>query len=243
MFYGIQEIADLLSSFHSRSLLTPPEANKLTLTLLECLTENYTDITTLRFLSRFLTKDAYRELTKERIITHTCGYPTCSKHSAKIKDRHYTNHLELPNTFTNSYCSRFHYQCSEFYLNQLSNEALFGRKDVMTLPYNDERSYESKMIMLEDIISNPNVVDSDKMDDMIRSMGDINIKDDKKVSPEDWMEMFEDIKIVENQNPKKEGDFEQTEDNKDSISGEGRENPRNINNPLNIEGYTTTIKN
>lgn len=148
-----------MEPYANKELLTPAEALQLSLLITELLVDDYVDYSLLKFLSRFLTQQSYDEIIEERNIEHECGYPLCNNQpkllvrrlslnsngtttalmsdvgaSTKYQIYNRKPSIILPNTYKSQYCCKDHYQASIFYRNQLSNEAIFARKDIMVIP-------------------------------------------------------------------------------------------------------------
>ncbi|CDR46233.1 CYFA0S22e01530g1_1 [Cyberlindnera fabianii] len=207
----IDGFKESLLPFSHPGNLTPAEANRLNLALVEELSDNVCDKFFLKFASRFLTKAQYAEIVEERNINRYCGYPLCQQHQDRINStsRARNAHL-LPYAYLSAYCSKRHYQCSEFYRTQLSDEAVFARKDVTVEPYGSQRmkSYELDTTLLEEVLDeyDKRVTDGSQTSvmDIVRSLDSLSLNGKHKAqqSNEEVMEnmgkMLEDIKIVEN---------------------------------------------
>lgn len=181
--------------------LTPTEASRLSLSIIEELSEDVCDKFFLKFISRFLTKDSYSEILQERNINKICAYPMCCEAPGRIKD-HYSKSYQkskmLPYAYLNLYCSRLHYQCSEFYKTQLSDEAVFARKNITVEPYGVMK-YEVNITLLDEVYDKYRNSDSSIID-IIKDLDTMTITDAKE-SKDEMMEnmnqMLQDIKIVE----------------------------------------------
>ncbi|CCH40928.1 hypothetical protein BN7_462 [Wickerhamomyces ciferrii] len=184
--------------------LSPSAANKLSLSLIEELSEDVCDKFFLKFISRFLTPSSYSEILQERNINKICGYPMCCESPGRIKD-HYSKSYQkskmLPYAYLNLYCSKTHYQCSEFYKTQLSDEAVFARKDITVLPYGSMK-YEVNMTLLDEVYDkyNNRSNQSDSIMNIIQNLDSMTLND-TKASKDEMMDnmnqMLQDIKIVE----------------------------------------------
>ncbi|ODV94999.1 hypothetical protein PACTADRAFT_3884 [Pachysolen tannophilus NRRL Y-2460] len=196
------------SSNKSSKLLTPKHASQLNLTIIELLMDRPCDKDSLKYLSRFLTPEIYNEIVNERIINHFCGWPLCDKYDpVKIKPNlnKIKNNLKfLSGYFKSSYCCKSHCQFSEFYLKQLSDEALFLRLNLFEYPFNHPRSFERNLIILEDFLNELKKAENkDKMlVDIIEEMNNLNI-DDKRYPVRDesreaeLVELLQNIQIIE----------------------------------------------
>ncbi|ODV59050.1 Rtr1/RPAP2 family protein phosphatase ASCRUDRAFT_15156 [Ascoidea rubescens DSM 1968] len=145
----IGSIAPVLDRFVKPGYLTPNESNYLQLILVERLAENSTDKELLKLLSRFLTPLIYDDIVEERNLSKLCGYPVCHKRSIKNKTLN-INKIRTPYSYLNNYCTKEHYQCSEFYKNQLLDEAVFNRSNI-TFVKVGELFYEKNISLLEDL--------------------------------------------------------------------------------------------
>lgn len=190
----------LLRYSHPDTLM-PTEASRLSLSIIEELSEDVCDKFFLKFISRFLTKDSYSEILQERNINKICAYPMCCEAPGRIKD-HYSKSYQkskmLPYAYLNLYCSRLHYQCSEFYKTQLSDEAVFARKNITVEPYGVMK-YEVNITLLDEVYDKYLNSDSSIID-IIKDLDTMTITDAKE-SKDEMMEnmnqMLQDIKIVE----------------------------------------------
>lgn len=125
----------------------------------------------------------------------------CCEAPGRIKD-HYSKSYQkskmLPYAYLNLYCSRLHYQCSEFYKTQLSDEAVFARKNITVEPYGAMK-YEVNITLLDEVYDKYHNSDSSIID-IIKNLDTMTITDSRE-SKDEMMEsmnqMLEDIKIVE----------------------------------------------
>lgn len=173
------------------SELTPLQASKLQLALLDDLSQDECDSFFMKFLSRFITPEVYEELIQERIINKKCGYAMCSNPPARIKDNFSKSFKEsklLPYNYLNSYCSKLCFQKSEIYKAQLSSEALFARKDVCLKNYGSMK-YETNVKLLDEILKEK---DSASIADVLVKLDELDISGDEKMVGVD-----NGIKIVE----------------------------------------------
>ncbi|GMM34650.1 RNA polymerase II subunit B1 CTD phosphatase [Saccharomycopsis crataegensis] len=168
-----------LKSYIRPGYLTPADANILTLEIIDLFSDRPCEPTVLQVLGRFLTIDAYTNLVDERTINGICGYPLC--HAAPERKNHqnplrvlsenakllhnHNNHSHdaarmgtlTPFSYLNNYCSKKHYQCSQFYVAQLSDNALFLRDNLFVtangefINQENYHQYIGKIILLEDV--------------------------------------------------------------------------------------------
>ncbi len=200
----IDSFKPILLNYSHPDTLTPSEASRLSLALVEVLSEDVCDKFFLKFISRFLTKDSYSEILQERNINKVCAYPMCCESPGRIKD-HYSKSFQkskmLPYAYLNLYCSKTHYQCSEFYKTQLSDEAVFARKDITVKPYGSMK-YEVNITLLDEVYEkyNQRHDNSQSIMEIIKNLDSMSINDTKQSKDEmmDSMnQMLQDIKIVE----------------------------------------------
>ncbi len=59
--------------------------------------------------------------------------------------------MVLPSTYLSRYCCKEHYQASQFYRAQLSNEALFARDNITYLPFG-AMFWERDIALLEEVL-------------------------------------------------------------------------------------------
>lgn len=200
----IDSFKPVLLNYSHPDTLTPTEASRLSLSLVEVLSEDICDKFFLKFISRFLTKDSYSEILQERNINKVCAYPMCCEAPGRIKD-HYSKSYQkskmLPYAYLNLYCSKTHYQCSEFYKTQLSDEAVFARKDITVKPYGSMK-YEVNITLLDEVYDkyNERNDNSQSIIDIIRNLDSMSLNDSKQSKDEmmdNMNQMLQDIKIVE----------------------------------------------
>lgn len=144
------DVALVIGGLINKPLLTPGEANNLTFRLIELLMNAQCDLDTLKLLGRYLSCKSYEDLVMERNSNKLCGYPHCNYHSNDIKltpVKHES--VKLASFYKSSFCSKGHYQCSEFYRGQLSEEALFMRID-LNREWFSEGSIERSIRLLDD---------------------------------------------------------------------------------------------
>lgn len=179
-----------LLQFSHPGTLTPGEASKLTLLLLEALSDDCCDAFFLKFCSRFFSKDSYTELLEERNINKLCAYPLCLKEQARAR----TTNLGLPYEYLKLYCTKTHFQCSEFYKSQLSPEALFARKDVTVESYGSMQ-YEMGIMLLEEVLQERQKGTS--LRQVLEGLGGLSINQEQDEKVDKLNAMLEDIEIVE----------------------------------------------
>ncbi|ODV81819.1 uncharacterized protein CANTADRAFT_24603 [Suhomyces tanzawaensis NRRL Y-17324] len=250
----LSEFLTKLEPFAHTDLLIPSEASKLQLAITELLVDYYVDYPLLKFLSRFLSQQSYDEIIEERNIDHQCGYLICDKSprqqvrrastGAMLADRSATKFqiynrkpsMILPNTYLSQYCCKDHYQASIFYRNQLSNEAMFARKDIMVVrPFSPEISanwYENGITCLEEVLSKHKELKGQgkSISDVIAMMSGLSVSEGSP-SPDtsELIKLIEDFEIVE-----KEGGVTGDVDEDDELDYAERANG--------IDGYVTTNK-
>lgn len=153
------DVAIVIGPLINKPLLTPREANILTFKLIELLMNSQCDLNCLKLLSRYLSYKSYDDLVMERNSNKLCGYPNCNYHSNDIKviipnsNSNTKISLKLSSFYKSSFCSKEHYQCSEFYKGQLSEEALFMRID-LNKKWFCENSIENSIKLLDDNLDN-----------------------------------------------------------------------------------------
>ena len=217
----------MLEPYANKELLTPAESLQLTLLITELLVDNYVDFRLLKFLSRYFTQQSYDDVVEERNIEHECGYVLCNKqpkllvrrlssHSngttpASMHDTGVSTHYQisnrkpsiiLPNTYLSQYCCKEHYQASIFYKNQLSNEALFARKNIMvTAPFEGRGNYyENGITCLEEVIAKHRELkpEGKSMAEVIVMMNGLSVgEQDTSEETNRLIKMIEDFEIVE----------------------------------------------
>jgi hypothetical protein len=193
MTITIDSFKDQLVQFSHPGTLTPAEASKLTLMLLEALADDCCDVFFLRFCSRFLTKDSYTELMEERNINKLCAYPLCHEHQARSRSLQWSS-VPLPYEYLKYYCTKTHFQCSEFYKSQLSPEALFARKDV-TVQHYGSMEYENGITLLEEVLAQRQKGAS--MRQVLEGLTGLSINQEKDEKIDKMASMLHDIEIVE----------------------------------------------
>lgn len=151
--YSIKLLSKTLKPFFRPGMLTQQECYKISLALLPILLETV-DPYFLKFCARFLTPDDFQEVIDERNISHTCGYPLCSKiptnTQGKYKIDFKSTHFSIIYPYLTNFCSKEHAQSAKFYQKQLSDESMFLRRDITYLPYGESK-YERQMALLEEL--------------------------------------------------------------------------------------------
>lgn len=216
-----------LEPYANKELLTPAEALQLSLLITELLVDDYVDYSLLKFLSRFLTQQSYDEIIEERNIEHECGYPLCNNQpkllvrrlslnsngtttalmsdvgaSTKYQIYNRKPSIILPNTYKSQYCCKDHYQASIFYRNQLSNEAIFARKDIMVIPpfQGGKNWYENSITLLEEVIAKHKELKQEgkTMAEVVAMMNGLSMSgDEMNEDTNQLIKLIEDFEIVE----------------------------------------------
>lgn len=204
----------VLAPYANKDQLLPSDASRLGLTITELLLDHLVDLQLLKFLSRFLTQDAYDDIIEERNIEHQCGYITCrllprqlarrlsavSEPSAnKYQIYNRKPLMILPTTYLSQYCCKEHYQALVFFRNQLSQEAVFARKDiVLSPPFTAGVGYENAITCLEEVLAKHRELrDQGKtLTDVIAMMNGLSVSDDLRDTSE-LIKLIEDFEIVE----------------------------------------------
>lgn len=133
---SIEDIHELiLKPYQNHRQLSIKEADTISLELLDLLSQSdCKDRATLKYVANFLTNETYHDLIEERNLNKKCGYPTCTRSQNRVRELYGGNSTATkflqqnnPYAYLSSYCSKFHYRCSQFYEVQLTDEALFVR--------------------------------------------------------------------------------------------------------------------
>lgn len=146
---GVREIqAIIYPPVHG--FLSPLQATNIVLRLIITSIEPI-DVHALKLLSRFFTPQDYDDLVEERTIISRCGYPTCAN---TLRDtggniRNPTKKTVLP--WQHSFCQLRCYQASQFYREQLKDEALITRTNVTCVPPG-EMFYEQEIMLLPEVL-------------------------------------------------------------------------------------------
>lgn len=277
---NLESFLPYLEPFNNHELLTPLECSKLSLVIVELLVDHFVDFRLLKFLSRFLTQELYDELVEERNIEHECGYIMCNQSPKSLVRRLSMNSngitqassvndpgastkyqiynrkpsMILPNTFLSQYCCKEHYQASIFYRNQLSNEAIFSRKDIMTtppFPMNKVNWYENIITCLEEVIAKHRELKQHgkSISEVIAMMNGLSVSDleNNEINEETnrLIRLIEDFEIVEKDEPNFQGDYQEHDNGNNNELPEEEdedydEQLRGMTN--NVEGYVTSNK-
>lgn len=154
----------------------------------------------------------------------------------------------LPNTYLSQYCCKEHYQASIFYRNQLSNEALFSRKNIFTTPpFSSDKFnwYENSITCLEEVIAKHKELKQygKSISEVIAMMNGLTVSDlnnNSELNDEtnQLIKLIEDFEIVENNEPNMNGDLEEVDE--EGYTQDNEENIHDITN--NVEGYVTSNK-
>lgn len=224
----VESFLGQVSDLRNKENLLPSEASLLQLKIAELVLDNTIDTQLLKFLSRFLTQQSYDELVEERNIEHQCGYPLCGKlpkhkvrrpsHSGGVMETstryqiwNRKPSMILPNTYLLQYCCKEHYQASLFYRNQLSQEAVFSRKNILSIPPFASVPgpwYENSITCLEEVLAKHRELKQQgkSLGDVIAMMNGLSVADgDQEVT--ELVKMIQDFDIIEH-----EGGLEGEED-------------------------------
>lgn len=204
----------------NKETLTPGEALLLQLKIAELVLDNTIDVPLLKFLSRFLTQQSYDELVEERNIEHQCGYPLCGK-SPKHQVRRPSNSgametatryqiwnrkpsMILPNTYLLQYCCKEHYQASLFYRNQLSQEAVFARKNILVVPPFASVAgpwYENNITCLEEVLAKHREMKQQgkSLSEVIAMINGLLVTDSESSEVSDLVKLIQDFDIIEHE--------------------------------------------
>lgn len=227
----------MLSRFPHEELLDPVDSQKLQLLTIELLVDHTVDLPLLKYLSRFLTPALYDDLVEERNIEHVCGYITCDRlpksrrllldhgHIAGAGGDDFQIYARkpliiLPNTYLSQYCCKQHYQSLVFFRNQLSEEAIFARANIMVAPPFPKEMplfwYENGITCLEEILARQRQDPLLSLSEVISKMAGLHVDDEEDPGTNKLIDMIHDFEIVEKENPQPdygEGDEEEGEDN------------------------------
>lgn len=232
---GVQSFIEYLKPFSDKELASPAEASRILLIIAELLIDHTVDLDLLKFLSRFLTQQTYDEIIEEKNIEHQCGYPLCnnspkqqvrrlssnsngttsaglgeSSTSTKFQIYNRKPSMILPNTYLSQYCCKEHYQASLFYRNQLSQEAIFARKDILRIsPFPSDYGttwYENGITCLEEVLAKHKELKKQgkSLSEVISMMNGLSVADESRSNEtNELIKLIEDFEIVE-----KEGGLE-----------------------------------
>lgn len=210
-----------VAQFGNKESLTPAEASLLLLKIAELVLDNAVDVPLLKFLSRFLTQQSYDELVEERNIEHQCGYPLCGKlPKHQVRRPSYSNggmetatryqiwnrkpSMILPNTYLLQYCCKEHYQASLFYRNQLSQEAVFARKNILMVPPFAPMAgqwYENNITCLEEVLAKHRELKQQgkSLGDVIAMMNGLSVTEKDNEEVLDLVKLIQDFDIIEHE--------------------------------------------
>ncbi|CAK9440185.1 uncharacterized protein LODBEIA_P42850 [Lodderomyces beijingensis] len=223
----LEKFIPLLEPFANKEHLSPAESIQLTLLITEILVDNHIDFKLLKFLSRYFTQQSFDDVIEERNIEHQCGYVLCNNQPKSLVRRLSLNSngtttaqlsdfgastryqiynrkpsIILPNTYLSQFCCKEHYQASTFYRNQLSNEALFTRKNITVIPpFEGGRMYfENSITLLEEVLAKHKELKEQgrTMAEVIAMMNGLSI-DGNEMNDETnkLIKIIEDFEIVE----------------------------------------------
>lgn len=209
-----------VAHFGNKDILSPSEASLLQLKIAELVLDNTIDVPLLKFLSRFLTQQSYDELVEERNIEHQCGYSLCGKlpkhkvrrpsHSGGVMETstryqiwNRKPSMILPNTYLLQYCCKEHYQASLFYRNQLSLEAVFSRKNILTVPPFAPMAgpwYENNITCLEEVLAKHRELKQQgkSLSDVIAMMNGLSVAEGEQEVSE-LVKLIQDFDIIEHE--------------------------------------------
>lgn len=226
MITTIDDIQNVvLKPFQNHRQLSIREAETISLELIGILCDSSCDDEeTLKYLARFLTQETYQDLIDERNLNKLCGYPLCSKPPERVRDPFSVNDNTKrfmwdnnPYAYLSTYCSKFHFRCSQFYRVQLSEEALFARTGVHLVHQNqDERekvASQYKITLFEELLREKSseedvkslVAGLKKLG--IQSGGNLELSEDEQQTQDDLSKWMSEIKIVETDEPSVLGDL------------------------------------
>lgn len=261
----MQSFIEYLKPFSEKELVVPAEASRILLIITELLIDHTVDLELLKFLSRFLTQQTYDEIIEEKNIEHQCGYILCNN-SPKQQVRRLSSNsngtttsgfggnattkfqiynrkpsMILPNTYLSQYCCKEHYQASLFYRNQLSQEAVFARKDILTAPpFPADYSstwYENGITCLEEVLAKHRELKEQgkTLSDVISMMNGLSVVDEsKKNETNELIKLIQDFEIVEKESGIVGDDGYQGENQAEYLDKEDMSTA--------VEGYFTTSR-
>lgn len=266
---SIADLTPLLAPYATGNVLAPPTASKLVLLITELMVDHNVDYQLLKFLSRFLTPSSYDEIIEERNIEHECGYLVCDQSPTRLVRRLSANSngtttadgdpqattrfqiynrkpsIILPNTYLSQFCCKEHYQALLFYRNQLKDEALFARENILSVPPFSEDAppqwYENGIKLLEEVLQKHQELKSQgkSLTDVITMMNGMHIAEADHPDTSQLVKLLEDFDIVEKEGGL-DGDSaivdEEDEEDDGSLALSGSDISRNI------DGYVTSSK-
>lgn len=213
-----------LRPFQNHRQLSMREAEAISLELVGMLCDSHcANEETLKYVARFLTHDTYQDILDERNLNKMCGYPICVKSPERVRDpfsvSDNTKRFLLENNpyaYLSTYCSKFHFRCSQFYLVQLSDEALFARVGVHLIEQSPEdqlKVQEKYAVTLFEELLREKASEED-VKSLVMGLKRLGIQSVDAESPEGDQQMQDelskwllDIKIVENNEPSILGDL------------------------------------
>lgn len=225
MIITISDIQDVvLKPFQNHRQLSMREAEAISLELIEILCDSACkDEETLKYMARFLTQDSYQDLLDERNLNRMCGYPMCGQSPERVRDpfsvKDSTKQFlwdNNPYAYLSTYCSKFHFRCSQFYRVQLSEEALFARTGVHLIEQseNERQSADSKysVTLFEELLRQKTSEEDVKslvagLKKLGLQNGDSELAENDQQTQDDLSKWLSDIKIVETEEPSLLGDF------------------------------------
>lgn len=221
----IQDIQNVaLRPFQNHRQLSMREAETLSLELVGLLCDSYCkNGETLKYVARFLTQDSYQDILDERNLNKMCGYPMCGKAPERVRDPFSISDSTKrflwennPYAYLSTYCSKFHFRCSQFYQVQLSDEALFARTGVHLIRQSveEEAKIDEKyaITLFEELLREK--ASEDDVKSLILGLKRLGIQSSEGESSDNDQHMQDDlskwlseIKIVENNEPSILGDL------------------------------------
>lgn len=225
MIITISDIQDVvLRPFQNHRQLSMREAETISLELIGILCDSSCkNEETLKYLARLFTQDTYQDLIDERNLNKMCGYPLCAQPPERVRDPFSVNDTTKrflwdnnPYAYLSTYCSKFHFRCSQFYRVQLSEEALFARTGVHLVQQSQEerQSVESmyKITLFEELLREKS--SEEDLESLIAGLkklglqsGDSGVPETDQQTQDDISKWLSEIKIVETEEPSILGDF------------------------------------
>lgn len=241
----LAQFVPMLARFPHDEFLDPIDSLRLSLLMVELLVDRTVDYPLLKYLSRFLSPKLYDDVIEERNIEHTCGYIICSnlpKARRSLVDARIAHLLSppngfqiyarkplmiLPNTHLLQYCCKEHYQALTFYRNQLLEEAVFGRANIMVAPPfpADYPSYwyENGITCLEEVLEQHRQDTNKLLSEIIAQLAGLRVDDANPQSQSSQqpdptnklIELINNFEIVEHEDPKPDLGNKDEEDDED----------------------------
>ncbi|QLQ79580.1 hypothetical protein HG537_0C02270 [Torulaspora globosa] len=222
---SLEDIQNIvLSPFQNHRQLSMREAETLSLELVGILCDSYCkNGDTLKYVARFLTQDTYQDILDERNLNKMCGYPMCAKAPERVRDPFSISDNTRkflwennPYAYLSTYCSKFHFRCSQFYQVQLSDEALFARTGVhliaQSAPEEAKIADKYQITLFEELLREK--ASEDDVKSLIMGLkrlgiqnGEVESSENDQQMQEDLSKWLSDIKIVENKEPSILGDL------------------------------------